>query len=153
MNSNTSHNKPINQALISNYMYLGLLPFFACAFGPWVFTDYATRLVALFLLYSGIILVFLAGVLWAISLFVEGIDHRARHSHMAIALSLWPLGSAFLPQLYATGVMAVGFLWLLFWEKCFINPLYPQWYRNLRHKITFMVVACHMLTIWNLLRL
>ena len=151
MNDIDSNKKSINQELITNYMYLGLLPFFACAFGPWVLVDYETQLVDLFKIYSNIVLVFLAGALWSISLF-KNIEHRQRHSHAAIIFSLWPLFSVTLPDILVLGFMALGFLLILLWEKCFINPIYPLWYQTLRHKITFIVVACHMLAMWNVLR-
>ena len=136
---------------ITNYMYLGLLPFFACALGPWVFPDSENFLSQLFFFYASLILVFLAGALWAIALFAET-EFRSRHIHIAIAFSLWPLASYWLPSVRGLGLMLLGFLLLLFWEKCFMNTLYPEWYQKLRHKITFIVVACHMLSIWNLIR-
>ena len=140
------------QQTITNYMYLGLLPFFGCALGPWVFPDYEILLSKLFFFYASLILVFLAGVLWAVSLFTD-IDYRTRQIHTAIAFSLWPLVCYFLPDIIAISLILIGFLLLLFWETCFHKNLYPNWYQTLRHKITFIVVACHMLTIWNLIRL
>ncbi len=139
-----------NEDLITNYMYLGLLPFFICSLGPWVFIEYELILSKLFFFYSTMILTFLSGILWALALFSK-IEHRQRHINTAIIFSLWPLVSYFLPITYGVGLMLIGFLLLLFWEKCFINILYPNWYHKLRHKITFIVVACHMLTIWNLI--
>lgn len=141
-----------NRDSITNYMYLGLLPFFACALGPWVFADYEGFLTQLFFFYSTLILVFLSGALWAIALFAN-IDYRQRQIHMAIMFSLWPLAAFFMPLLWQILFMLLGFLLLLFWEKCFIHVIYPDWYRQLRHKITFIVVACHMLTIWNIIRI
>ncbi len=146
-------------------MYLGLLPFFIGAFGPWVFIDYEPFFIKAFLLYSFIIFSFLAGALWAIALFVipqntmiqeqeSGLaqEHGSRYIHSAIIFSLWPLACYFLAPLYATGLMLLGFLLLLFWEKKVINILYPLWYKALRHKITFIVIACHMLTLLNIIR-
>jgi len=140
-----------NQNTITNYMYLGILPFFICALGPWVFADFEARLTTVFLFYSSIILVFLSGIIWSIALF-SGISHPSRHIHVAITFSLWPFAAFFLTPMLATGLLLAGFLLLLFWEKCFINTIYPSWYQKLRHQITFIVVACHMLVIFNLLR-
>ena len=140
-----------NQNTITNYMYLGILPFFICALGPWVFADFETRLTTVFLFYSSIILVFLSGIIWSIALF-SGISPPSRHIHVAITFSLWPFAAFFLTPMLATGLLLAGFLLLLFWEKCFINTIYPSWYQKLRHQITFIVVACHMLVIFNLLR-
>ena len=140
-----------HQLLITNYMYAGLLPFFSGAFGPWVFAESELLISRWFLFYSSLILVFLAGILWAIAIF-----HRQSKSthyiHAAIAFSLWPLIAYLLPEIYATALMIMGFLLLLFWEKCFINSNYADWYQKLRHKITFIVIACHMLVIFNLIR-
>jgi hypothetical protein len=145
--------KPIdlNQTTITNYMYLGILPFFICALGPWVFADYEARLTTVFLFYSSIILVFLAGTIWSLALF-SGIAYPNRHIHLAIIFSLWPFVAFFLTHMLASGLLLLGFLLLLFWEKCFINAIYPSWYQKLRHQITFIVVACHMLVIFNLLK-
>ena len=132
-------------------MYAGLLPFFAGAFGPWIFAESEALLTGLFLFYSSLILVFLAGILWAIAIFHRQ-SKSPRYIHAAIVFSLWPLIAYSLPEIYATALMIVGFLLLLFWEKCFINSHYANWYQKLRHKITFIVVACHMLVIFNLVR-
>ena len=137
-------------------MYAGLLPFFAGALGPWIFAKSETLLTGLFLFYSSLILVFLAGILWAIALFIPASPNSTanspRYIHAAIAFSLWPLIAYLLPEIYSTGLMIIGFLLLLFWEKCYINSHYANWYQKLRHQITFIVVACHMLVIFNLLR-
>lgn len=141
----------LSQTTITNYMYLGILPFFICALGPWVFADHEARLTTVFLFYSSIILVFLAGVIWSIALFSD-MPHPSRHIHASIIFSLWPFAAFFLTPLLASGLLLLGFLLLLFWEKCFINTIYPSWYQKLRHQITFIVVACHMLVIFNLLK-
>ena len=69
-----------HQTLITNYMYAGLLPFFAGALGPWIFADSEVLLTGLFLFYASLILVFLAGVFWAIALFTQIPNHH-RHFH------------------------------------------------------------------------
>ena len=140
-----------HQDTIINYMYLGLLPFFAGALVPWIFVDYQTVAIDLFFIYSTIILAFLAGIIWACVLLNDE-PHNKRHLHMAILFSLFPLVAVLLPALFKIGLMLLGFLSLLFWEKCFLNHLYAQWYQQMRHKITFIVVACHMLTLWNIIR-
>ena len=144
-----------HQGTITNYMYLGLLPFFIGALGPWLLGDDAIVFGQWFTLYSTIIYAFLAGAIWAIALFTHSEDNQifiSRHIHSAIIFSLLPLFSAFLPDIFHTGVLLVGFLALLFWEKLFLSDLYPKWYQHLRHRITFIAIACHMLVIWNLLR-
>jgi hypothetical protein len=150
-----------HQNIVTNYMYLGLLPFFIGAFGPWIFIANEPFFIRLFLFYSSIIFVFLAGSLWAIALIIKSKNDDSednnnkislRNVHCAIVFSLWPLGCYFLPPLYAVSTMLIGFLLLLGWEKLFVNQHYSLWYRVLRHKITFIVIACHMLSILNIVR-
>lgn len=150
-----------HQDIVTNYMYLGLLPFFIGAFGPWIFIANEPFLIRFFLFYSSIIFVFLAGSLWAIALVAKSKNDDSeddknnigpRTVHCAIVFSLWPIGCYFLPPLYAVAIMLIGFLLLLGWEKLFVNQHYSPWYRTLRHKITFIVIACHMLSILNLVR-
>ncbi|MFT7223376.1 MAG: hypothetical protein ACI82Z_000910 [Cellvibrionaceae bacterium] len=140
-----------HQDVVTNYIYLGLLPFFGSALGPWIFPSWESWFTDVFFFYSTLILAFLAGSLWAVALFTKAV-RQSRHIHMAIVLSLWPLLAYLLPKLIGLSLMIAGFLLLLFWEKCFINSFYPAWYQKLRHNISFIVIACHMLTIWNLIR-
>jgi heme/copper-type cytochrome/quinol oxidase subunit 2 len=144
-----------HQDTITNYMYLGLLPFFAGALGPWIFAENEWWFTQMFLWYSSIIYSFLAGAIWAIALFAhseERATYISRNIHAAIIFSLIPLFSVMLPAAYHAGVMLLAFLTLLFWEKLFINVHYPSWYQQLRHRITYIAVACHMLVIWNIIR-
>lgn len=139
---------------ITNYMYLGLLPFFIGALGPWIFADNETVLSEAFLLYSTVIYAFLSGAIWATALFGHSEATRifiGRHIHAAIVCSLVPFLSYALPLIYHAAVMLVAYLALLFWEKLFLQDIYPSWYQALRHRITFIAVACHMLVIWNLM--
>ena len=150
MTTSTTHGCQQHKDLIINYMYLGLLPFFIGALGPWLFVDYETWFIELFVLYSGVILVFLAGALWALALFTLQ-EHTARHIHWAIIFSLFPVAAHLLPVLWQTSLLLLGFMVLLFWEKLFLKELYPSWYQQFRHRITFIAAACHMLTLWNIM--
>jgi hypothetical protein len=144
-----------HQDTITNYMYLGLLPFFAGALGPWIFPDSEVWLSRIFLHYSSVIYAFLAGAIWATALLAHDENNHifiGRHLHAAIAFSLLPVLGYFLPDLYQSGFMLIAFLALLFWEKLFLQEIYPHWYQQLRHRMTFIAVACHMLVLWNLLR-
>lgn len=139
------------QELITNYMYLGVLPFFIGAFGPWIFADHESVLTHYFIIYSTIIFAFLSGAIWAIALF-SPINFPRRHMHVAIVLSLIPFFSFFTPAVVNVSLLFSAYFILLFWEKLFINALYPSWYQAMRHRISFIVIACHMLVIWNLIR-
>lgn len=141
-----------HQTTITNYMYLGLLPFFMGALGPWIFADQELWLSNIFLFYSSIILVFLSGTLWGIALF-SNIANPLRHIHCAIVFSLIPFAVHFFSPMLNSVALLISFLLFLFWEKCFINSIYPQWYQKLRHQITFIVAGCHMLVIFNLLKI
>lgn len=145
-----------HQATITNYMFLGLLPFFAGALGPWIFADQEVWFTEAFSVYSTVIYAFLSGALWAIALFAHNEENQqfiARHIHVAIICSLVPFLGYFLPLFYQISLLLLGFLALLFWEKLFLSDLYPNWYQQLRHRITFIAVACHMLVIWNIIRI
>ena len=150
-NLETVKQEKVSQETVTTYMYVGLLPFFAAALGPWVVADYEALLTTFFLFYSSLILLFLAGVLWALALLVP-LAWPRRHLPLARVFSLWPLLAYCLPEAYGLVLMAAGFLLLLFWEKCFLSAVYPPWYQLLRHKVTFMVVACHMLAFFNTIR-
>jgi hypothetical protein len=139
-----------NKDLIINYMYLGLLPFFIGAFGPWVLAGYENGFIEFFILYSSIILVFLSGALWGMALFVLR-EQTTKHLHWAIVCSLIPLAAHMLPVMWQTSLLLLGFLSLLFWEKLFFSTVYPAWYQQFRHRITFIAAACHMLTLWNII--
>lgn len=139
---------------ITNYMYLGLLPFFAGALGPWIFASSETWLSQTFLMYSTVIYSFLAGTLWASALFGHDEENHiyiGRHIHAAIVCSLIPFFSYFLPMVYHASIMLIAYLALLFWEKLFLQHVQPNWYQLLRHRISFIAVACHMLVVWNLI--
>lgn len=149
------------QDIITNYMYIGLLPFFIGAFGPWVFIDQEPFFIRAFLFYSSLILAFLAGSLWIMAFCINTVfitndsnkvDTSPRNLHSAIIFSLLPLACYFLAPLYATSLMLIGFLLLLLWEKKHINQYYPLWYEALRHKVTFIVIACHMMALLNIIR-
>ncbi|MBX2807432.1 MAG: DUF3429 domain-containing protein [Cellvibrionaceae bacterium] len=139
-----------HQTIITHYTYLGLLPFFAGAVGPWLAPDLRYVFIDFVLLYAAIILAFLAGTLWCVAL-LGAVQPQRRQIHAAIVFSLWPLISHLLAYGNQIGAMLMGFLLLLFWEKCFINSLYPQWYQQLRHRVSFIVAACLMLLFFNLL--
>lgn len=141
--------------IIANMVYVGLLPFFMGSLGPWILASYEAEFSTFFLFYSTIVYSFLAGSIWAVALFAHDRAQAPfirRHLYAAIILSLIPLIGYFLATGYHVMVMLLAFLLLLFWEKLFLHTVYPHWYQQLRHRITFIVVACHMLVIWNLMR-
>lgn len=140
---------------IVQYMYLGLIPFFIGAIGPWILNSWTATLTQFFIFYAAIILAFLAGALWGISLF-SSIELSSKQLHAAILFSL----VAFIPTISLIPItdelrvicLGIGFFCLLNWEKRTLDSLYPQQYLQLRHKISFIVLGCHMLVVWNLMR-
>ncbi len=135
---------------VINTGYLGLLPFFAGALGPWVFIEQESQFVEFFTIYSFIILSFMAGCAWAYGVFAG-----ASHPQFAINLGLSIIGVALVasltPTLASIGLLAFGFFLLWFGEKLWLAQDYPDWYQQLRHKLTWIVIACHMLTVWNII--
>lgn len=140
---------------VTQYMYLGLIPFFIGAIGPWLHDSWTQALSQFFIAYAAIILAFLAGALWGISLF-SSVNVSSKQLHAAITFSL----IAFIPviqflpisDVYRVICLGIGFLCLLNWEKRTLASLYPAQYLQFRHKISFIVLGCHMLVVWNLIR-
>ncbi|MHA7880762.1 MAG: DUF3429 domain-containing protein [Saccharospirillum sp.] len=123
--------------------YAGLIPFVGLtALITLTGGEDGARLNDLFLHYSGIILGFMAGVLWPV------LYHSERRSHLAL-VAVTPAVLAFLiialvPQ-WALVSLAGVFLALRMIERIMgIDARYPQGYTALRWQLTAVVVACHL---------
>jgi hypothetical protein len=136
----------------TNLGYLGLIPFFLGAVGPWVFYDRLEWLTSALMWYSLAALAFLSGSIWGIVL------HRpvsARRLHFAVASSFMLLGwiAIFFSPLYALGMLMFLHVALYYWERYthLKHALGPD-YLLLRQQLTWPAVACHMLALFNLIR-
>lgn len=135
-----------------NLGYLGLIPFFLGAVGPWVFYDQLEWFTSAILWYSLAKICFLGGSIWGVVL------HRpvpARRLHFIVATSFLLLGwvAIFFPPVYALGALMCLHVALYYWERYthLKHALGPD-YLLLRQQLTWPAVACHMLALFNIIR-
>ena len=125
--------------------YLGFLPFAALTILPWIFGEtYEEVSFQLLVVYGGIIISFLSGIIW-------GIDSTNRKSLvLAIVFSLMGFGAillAWINLIYAmTLLIFLFFLFYLLESK--VNPQFtnPD-YLKLRKNLTSGVCGCYMFSI------
>ena len=125
--------------------YLGFLPFAALTILPWIFGEtYEEISFQLLVVYGGIIVSFLSGIIW-------GIDTtNQKNLILAIVFSLLGFGAillAWINLIYAmTLLIFLFFLFYLLESK--INPQFtdPE-YMKLRKNLTSGVCGCYMFSI------
>lgn len=123
--------------------YLGLLPFILLTiltfFPVWPQLDALT----MFQRYSAIILGFMAGVLWPV-----WAQQAAVRSLAVFAVSLPVLSflAGLLPASYTLAIELLLFIVLRLGERWFaLDEQYHPSYLQLRNRLTWVVVACHLL--------
>lgn len=138
------------KAHITNTGYLGLLPFFIGALGPWLLIAYESVLIELFIAYSIMILGFMSGCVWALGAF-GSLEHPIR----LLYAGLLPIGlivvALVVPPVWSIGLLALGYALLLLSERAFLSQYYPAWYQQLRRRLTWTVLSCHLLCFFNII--
>jgi len=125
--------------------YLGFLPFAALTILPWIFGEtYEEISFQLLVVYGGIIISFLSGIIW-------GIDSTNRKNLvLAIVFSLSGFGAILLALINLIYAMTLlFFLFFLFYLlEAKINPQFtnPD-YLRLRKNLTSGVCGCYMFSI------
>lgn len=138
-----------DQMLAQRLGFLGLIPFIAGATGPWVLYEHTAWILQGFHFYSAVILAFMAGTVWGVRLNYQKADPGTLI--VSVTVALIAVGSLLLPMRPALVLLALAFLFLLQWERRTVFPtLAVDWYPMLRQRLTWTVVACHMLAFWNL---
>ncbi len=124
--------------------YLGFLPFAALTILPWILGEtYEEISFQLLVVYGGIIISFLSGIIW-------GIDSTQKNLVLAITFSLLGFGAillAWIDLIYAMTLLF--FLFFLFYMlESKINPQFsnPD-YLKLRKNLTSGVCGCYMFSI------
>ena len=125
--------------------YLGFLPFATLTILPWIFGEtYEEISFLLLVVYGGIIISFLSGIIW-------GID-TTNHKNLVLAIifSLLGFGAillAWLNLIYAMTLLF--FLFFLFYQlESKINPQFTNpVYLKLRTNLTSGVCGCYMFSI------
>lgn len=132
---------PETIVIANRLTWAGVVPFIVTAIvgaiGAWQY-----ELLNVFLVYSAVILSFLGGIHWG--LVMSGKLERAQGSLiicMLPSLVAWA-AYAFLPALWALGVLGLMYL---FWLNYDLGRIRDTWYQNLRRPVTFVVVGSHFL--------
>lgn len=132
----------------------GLIPFLTLAAAAWL-APVAWQVVAIpaFLYYSAVILSFLGGVQWGVTMSLAPAGSSAFRARLLISmvpsLIAWP--ALMLHPVTGAWVLIAGFLLVRLQEYGRDSrDLLPGWYQSLRNLLTVVVVACHLLLIWRL---
>ena len=124
--------------------YLGFLPFAALTILPWILGEtYEEISFQLLVVYGGVIISFLSGIIW-------GIDSTQKNLVLAITFSLLGFGAILLAWINLFYAMTLlFFLFFLFYMlESKINPQFsnPD-YLKLRKNLTSGVCGCYMFSI------
>ncbi|MAD92021.1 MAG: hypothetical protein CMQ54_04745 [Gammaproteobacteria bacterium] len=125
--------------------YLGLLPFVILTISNWVLgEDYKDISFQLLVIYGGIIISFLSGIIWGIN------SLNKKNLYISIGFSL--LGYLAILVAFSNLVFSMCLLLILFFlfyiYESKINPLFLNTsYMSLRKNLTFGVCACYLLSI------
>lgn len=125
--------------------YLGFLPFAALTILPWVFGEnYEEVSFQLLVLYGGIIISFLSGIIWGIEI------NDQKNFVISIAFSLLGFGSILVAWVNLTYAMSLLFF-LFYFFYLFESKINPQFtevnYMKLRKNLTSGVCGCYMFSI------
>ncbi|CAB0149487.1 hypothetical protein PSI9734_00052 [Pseudidiomarina piscicola] len=126
--------------------YAGLIPFLVFTFGG-LLDLYAEHSLRLFVVYSALILSFLGGVHWGLAMARD--DNPTRMLHWSMLPSILGIVLVFagiwLSPLTMLVVLACGHLFWLNFEKRHLSE--HLWYIELRSRLSFTVVALHIILI------
>ena len=131
------------------YGVMGLIPFLA--FGvllPVWSLDWQGKLAYTFLTYSAIILAFLSGAVWGIT--ISDAKNAAKEEKstkgltVGIVFSLVAVGALLMPYPMSLYLLTASFVILFLLEVgLMFKGVYPLWYTFLRLALTCVVVVCH----------
>lgn len=126
--------------------YAGLVPFLVFTLGG-LLDVYADHAVRLFVIYSALILSFLGGIHWGVAMQSEDSPTRAFKWSMLpsiIGIVLFFAGTWVSPLTMLTVLALTHLFWLNFEKRHLSEQL---WYLELRNRLTFTVVALHVILI------
>jgi hypothetical protein len=123
--------------------YAGLLPFALFALGVWLFDDYLQALSHRgFVVYSLVILCFLAGSLWGSAITYDGAA-KLQRLLVSNGLAVFAALSVLTAQLLvASLLLMLGHLALLWYERN--TSRFRGWYGRLRTRLTSVAVLLHL---------
>ncbi|MBV7300310.1 DUF3429 domain-containing protein [Enterovibrio paralichthyis] len=132
------------------YGCLGLIPFIA--FGvllPLWPDDWHHGLLYAFNNYSAMILAFLSGAVWGMTISGAKPDKSTNGLTVGIVFSLVAVASLMMPLPYSLYLLVVAFVVLLILEVVLMfKGIYPFWYTLMRAALTAVVVICHLFVLY-----
>ncbi len=119
----------------------GLLPFLATSIGLWWRDD--ERFLQVGLLYGAVILSFLGGIQWGFALNAKEGEGGPGRLVWSVIPSLLAWGALMAPPFAGPLVLMGGVVlaWL-YEQRRLLSTRLPEWYRALRHLLTFVVTGC-----------
>ncbi|WP_232313434.1 DUF3429 domain-containing protein [Enterovibrio coralii] len=132
------------------YGFLGLIPF--VAFGmllPIWPLDWQAGLVHMFNSYSAIILAFLSGAVWGMTISGAKEEKPTNGLTVGIVFSLVAVGALLIPFPYSIYLLIASFVVLFALEVgLMFKGIYPFWYTLMRAALTAVVVICHLFLLY-----
>lgn len=121
--------------------YAGLIPFIACLYLDTTNISWHLSFEQVFIIYSAIILSFLAGSLWRIN----KNNTSASINIISNVFSLLAFSSLLIPSHIALIVLAISFLILFLYENylCKLDNISDNNYIKMRLKLTLIVIFLH----------
>ena len=125
--------------------YLGFLPFAALTILPWILGEsYEKISFQLLVVYGGIIISFLSGIIWGIN--------TANQKNLAVSIVFSLLGFGAILMAWINLIFAMSLLFILFYlYYLFESKTNPQFsdsdYSKLRKNLTSGVCGCYMFSI------
>ena len=132
------------------YGALGLTPFIA--FGillPLWPSIWQHEIVHTFNSYSAMILAFLSGSIWGMTISCERLSKFNICLSIGIIFSLMAVMALLIPMPYSTYLLAISFTVLFGIEaKLMLPKIYPLWYTKMRALLTSVVIFCHLFLLY-----
>ncbi|MDD1794025.1 DUF3429 domain-containing protein [Enterovibrio makurazakiensis] len=132
------------------YGAMGLIPFIA--FGillPIWPIDWQGALIHTFLSYSAVILAFLSGAVWGMTISGAKPDKPTNGLTVGIVFSLVAVGALLMPYPYSLYLLIASFVILFALEVgLMFKGIYPFWYTLMRAVLTAVVVVCHVFLLY-----
>ncbi|USH04564.1 DUF3429 domain-containing protein [Grimontia kaedaensis] len=132
------------------YGALGLIPFIALGILLPVWPDaWQHGLVYAFNSYSAMILAFLSGAVWGMTISGARPDKPTNGLTVGIVFSLVAVGALLMPLPYSIYLLIVSFAVLFILEVVLMfKGIYPFWYTMMRAMLTAVVVVCHIFLLY-----
>ncbi|EOD77213.1 hypothetical protein D515_04478 [Grimontia indica] len=132
------------------YGALGLIPFIAFGVLLPLWPDaWQHSLLNAFNSYSAMILAFLSGAVWGMTISGARPDKPNNGLTVGIVFSLVAVGALLMPMPYSIYLLIVSFAILFILEVVLMfKGVYPFWYTMMRALLTAVVVVCHIFLLY-----